>query len=109
MFTYRQDLSPNIKATQQSLLERVLMKLISNQDLKNAVINLDNHCFENCTLIGCTFIFSGRGFEMRNCRMVDCRIRLAGEADRIFRLLTQLAMEPETPKIEQTMGSSLVH
>ena len=87
----------------------VLMKVSSNQDLKNAVINLDDHSFDRCTLIGCTLIFSGKDFEIQNCRMVDCRIRLAGEADRIFRLLTQLAMEPETPKIEQTMGSSLVH
>jgi hypothetical protein len=85
------------------------MKLISNQDLKNTVINIDDHSFENCTLIGCTFLFSGKDFEIQHCRMVDCHIRLAGEADRIFRLLTQLAMEPETPKIERTMASSLVH
>jgi hypothetical protein len=85
------------------------MKVISNQVLKNTVINLDDHSFDSCTLIGCTLTFSGKDFEIQNCRMVDCRIRLAGEADRIFRLLTQLAMEPETPKIEQPMGSSLVH
>ncbi len=109
MFTYRQDLSPNIKATQQSLLERVLMKVISNQDLKNTVVNIDDHSFENCTLIGCTLTFSGKDFEIQNCRMVDCRIRLAGDADRIFRLLTQFAMEPETPQKEQTMTSTWVH
>ncbi len=85
------------------------MKVISNQDLKNAVINLDDHSFVNCTLIGCTFIFSGRGFEIKNCKIVDCHARLRGEAARTIRLLKQLAMDPDTLEIEQTIGSSWVH
>jgi hypothetical protein len=85
------------------------MKVIANQVLKNAVINIDDHSFDSCILIGCTLVFSGKAFEMPNCRIVDCRIRLLGEADRIFRLLTQFAMEPETPQEEQTMTSTWVH
>jgi hypothetical protein len=85
------------------------MKVISNQDLKNAVINLDDHSFVNCTLIGCTFIFSGSGFEMQNCRIVDCQIRLAGEAARMIQLLGQLDIETETFENSQPVASSWVH
>ena len=85
------------------------MKVISNQDLKNTVINIDGHYFENCTFTGCTLLFSGRAFEIKNCRIVDCNTRLRGEAARSIRLLKQLAMDPDTLEIEQTIGSSLVH
>jgi hypothetical protein len=85
------------------------MKVIANQDLKNTVVNIDDHYFENCTFTGCTLLFSGRGFEIKNCKIVDCHARLRGEAARTIRLLKQLAMEPDTLEIEQTIGSSLVH
>ena len=84
------------------------MKVIANQDLKDAAIDLDDHSFENCTLIGCTLVFSGRGFEMQNCRIVDCRIRLAGEAARMMQLLAQLDIVPETFEDSQRISSSLV-
>jgi hypothetical protein len=85
------------------------MKVIANQVLKNAVINIDDHSFDSCTLIGCTLVFSGRTFEMPNCRIVDCRIRLLGEAARITRLLMQFSMEPKAIEKEQTMASTWVH
>ncbi len=85
------------------------MKVISNQDLKNAVINLDDHSFDSCTLIGCTLTFSGKDFEIQNCRMVDCRIRLLGEAARITRLLMQFSMEPKAIEKDQTVASTWVH
>ena len=85
------------------------MKVIANQDLKDAAIDLDDHSFENCTLIGCTLLFSGRGFEMQNCRIVDCRIRLAGEAARMIQLLGQLDRETETFEKSLSVASSWVH
>ena len=85
------------------------MKVIANQDLKNTVVNIDDHYFENCTFTGCTLLFSGRVFEIKNCKIVDCHARLRGEAARTIRLLKQLAMEPDTLEIEQTIGSSWVH
>ena len=85
------------------------MKIIANQDLKDAAIDLDDHYFESCTLIGCTLLFSGKTFEMQNCRIVDCRIRLAGEAARMVQLLAQLDIAPETFEDSQPIGSSLVH
>jgi hypothetical protein len=85
------------------------MKVVVDQNLKNTVVNLDDHSFENCTFTGCTFVYTGRTFEIRNCRIFDCHARLAGEAARTVRLLQQLYLGPETPKLEQPMGSSLVH
>ena len=85
------------------------MKLISDQVLKDTVINIDDYSFEDCTFIRCTFVFSGKAFEMPNCRIVDCRIRLLGEAARITRLLMQFAMEPKAIEKEQTMASTWVH
>ncbi len=85
------------------------MKVIANQVLKNAVINIDDHSFDSCTLIGCTLVFSGKAFEMPNCRIVDFRIRLLGEAARITRLLMQFAMEPKAIEKEQTMAPTWVH
>ena len=82
------------------------MQVIANQDLKDAAIDLDDHYFENCTLIGCTLVFSGKDFRMQDCRMVDCHLRLGGKAARMIQLLAQLLEEPET---QQTIESSLVH
>ncbi len=85
------------------------MKLISDQVLKNTVINIDDYSFEDCTFIRCTLVFSGRTFEMPNCRIVDCRIRLLGEAARITRLLMQFSMEPKAIEKEQTTVPKWVH
>ncbi len=85
------------------------MKIIVDQDLKDAAIDLDNHHFKGCTLIGCTLTFSGKDFRMQNCRMVDCRIRLAGEAARMIQLLAQLDIAPEIFEDSQPVASSWVH
>ena len=82
------------------------MKVIANQDLKDAAIDLDGRYFESCTLIGCTLTFSGRDFGMHNCRMVDCHLQLGGEAARMIQLLAQLDIETETFEDSQTNGSS---
>ncbi len=85
------------------------MKIIANQILKNAVINIDDHYFENCTFTGCTLLFSGRVFEIKNCKIVDCHARLGGEAARTLRLLKQLFIESETLEGTKSIESSLVH
>ena len=85
------------------------MKLVSDQVRKDTVINIDDYSFEDCTFIRCTFVYSGKDFEMPNCRIVDCRIRLLGEADRITRLLMQFAMEPKAILKEQAVASTWVH
>jgi hypothetical protein len=41
--------------------------------------------------------------------MVDCRIQLEGEAERIFRLLTQFSTESKTLEGMQPAASSWVH
>ena len=85
------------------------MKIIVDQDLKDAAIDLDNHHFKGCTLIGCTLTFSGRDFRMQNCRMVDCHLQLGGEAARMIQLLAQLDIAPEIFEDPQTVASSWVH
>ena len=85
------------------------MKVIANQDLKDAAIDLDGRYFESCTLIGCTLTFSGRDFGMHNCRMVDCHLQLGGEAARMIQLLAQLDIAPEVPEDSRPVASSWVH
>ncbi len=85
------------------------MKFIADQVLKDTLINIDDYYFEDSTFIRCTFVFSGKDFEIQNCRIIDCRIRLAGEADRIFRLLTQFSTESMTLEGMLTAESSWVH
>ena len=85
------------------------MKIIADQVLKDTLINIDDYYFEDSTFIRCTFVFSGKTFEMKDCKIVDCHARLRGEAARTIRLLKQLAMDPDTLEIEQTIGSSWVH
>ncbi len=85
------------------------MKIIVDQDLKDAAIALDNHHFKGCTLIGCTLTFSGMDFRMQGCRMVDCHLQLGGEAARMIQLLAQLDIAPEIFEDPQTVASSLVH
>ncbi len=85
------------------------MKIIVDQDLKDAAIDLDGRYFESCTLIGCTLTFSGRDFGMHNCRMVDCHLQLGGEAARMIQLLAQLDIAPEIFEDSQPVASSWVH
>ena len=85
------------------------MKIIVDQDLKDAVIHLDDHYFKGCTLIGCTLTFSGMDFRMQDCRMVVCHLQLGGEAARMIQLLAQLDIVPEIFEDSQTMASSWVH
>jgi hypothetical protein len=85
------------------------MKIIADQVLKDTLINIDDYYFEDSTFIRCTFVFTGKTFEIRNCKIVDCRIRLAGEAERIYRLLTRFYTESKTLEGMQTAESSWVH
>ncbi len=85
------------------------MKIIADQVLKDTLINIDDYYFEDSAFIRCIFVFSGKTFEMKDCKIVDCRIRLAGEADRIFRLLTQFSTESMTLEGMLTAESSWVH
>ena len=66
------------------------MKVVVDQILKDAVIDIDDYFFANCTLIRCTLTFSRQDSRMQNCRMIDCRIRLAGKAATMTRPLKQL-------------------
>jgi hypothetical protein len=86
-----------------------LVKVMANQELKDTAIDLDDHYFKGCTLIGCTLTFSGRDFGMHNCRMVDCHLQLGGEAARMIQLLAQLDIVPEISEDSQPVASSWVH
>jgi hypothetical protein len=85
------------------------VKAIVDQDLKDTTIDLDDHYLKGCTLIGCTLTFSGREFKMENCRMVDCHLRLGGEAARMIQLLSQLDIVPESSEDSRTVASSWVN
>jgi hypothetical protein len=85
------------------------MKILADQVLKDTFINIDDYSFEDSTFIRCTFVFSGKNFAIENCKIVDCRIRLEGEAGRIFRLLTQFPTVSKTLEETHTEESSWVH
>ncbi len=67
------------------------MNTIVNEEIRDRTIDIDDQFFLNCTLIRCTLVFSGQDFRMRNCRIVDCRVRLVGDAATMASPLEQLS------------------
>ena len=66
------------------------MRAIINQEIRDSTIEIDDRFFLNCTLIRCTLVLRGQDFKIRNCRIVDCRVRLVGDAATMANPLEQL-------------------
>ena len=86
------------------------MKLIANEEIKAQVVQIDNHHFENCTIVQSVLVFSGGDFSWTNCRFANCQIRFTGAAQRTIQFLRHFGMVPQkAPDRAETTGSSSVH
>lgn len=74
-----------------------------NTTLKGQVLSLDENEFTNCTLEGCTLVYSG-GERMRldGCRMRNCHFNFDGPAERALLLMHRLYHSGGKELIEAT-------
>jgi len=85
------------------------VKTVANQNLKDTVLQMDEHCFVNCTISECTLLFSGGDFGLVDCEVVNCEIRFAGAARNTIQFLKRLTAGFQTLQAEITSESKLVH
>ncbi len=87
------------------------MKTVANQSLKNTVLEMDEHCFVNCSLSECILLFSGGNFGLVDCRIVNCEVRLAGAARKTIEFLKRLTTgcQPSETKGTTTIESRMVN
>ncbi len=85
------------------------MKVIAEQALKDTVLQMDDHHFEDCTITQCLLVFSGGDFSWTNCKFVNCQIRFVGAAGKTLNFLKHFGMVPQALKRAETVGSSSVH
>lgn len=83
--------------------------IIANQDLKDTVVRMDDHHFENCTIDHCILVFSGGDFSWKNCRFVNCQVRFVGAAGKTIQFVKYFEMASQVPKAVKSTESSLVH
>jgi len=84
------------------------MEVISDQELKGTVVQIDEHHFENCHFIQCVLVFGGGDFSWKNCKFENCQIRCVGAAIKTLNFLKHFGVVPKASKAEAT-GSSTVH
>lgn len=86
------------------------MELIANQNIKDQIIQLDNHHFENCTVTNCVLVFSGGDFSWTNSHFTSCQLRLIGAAQRTITFLRHFGIVPQqVPKTAESTEPSSVH
>ncbi len=85
------------------------MKVIAEQTLKDTVLQMDDHHFEDCTITQCILVFSGGDFSWTNCKFVNCQIRFVGAAGKTLNFLKHFGMVLQAPKRAETAGSTSVH
>ncbi len=85
------------------------MQVIAEQALKDTVLQMDDHHFEDCTITQCILVFGGGDFSWTNCKFVNCKIRFVGAAGKTINFLKHVGMGPQAPKRAETAGSTSVH
>ena len=85
------------------------MKVIAEQALKDTVLQMDDHHFEDCTITQCILVFSGGDFSWTNCKFVNCQIRFVGAAGKTLNFMKHFGIVPEALKRAETAGSTSVH
>ncbi len=87
------------------------MKTVANKNLKDAVIEMDEHYYVNCTLSDCVLLFSGGDFGLVECQIVNCEVRLAGAARKTIQFLKRLTTgcQPSETNGTITIESRLVN
>jgi hypothetical protein len=82
------------------------MELIENKSDTGAILAIDDKNFINCQFINCTLIYSGGDFAWTNTKFENCRITLAGAAQRTAAVMATFGIiKPPLQQVPLTQTS----
>lgn len=86
------------------------MEIIDNKNESGITVSLDDKHFVNCTYTSCTLIYSGGEYAWVDTKFVNCKITLAGAAQRTAALLGNMGVIPPgavggTPMLPKNPGN----
>ena len=84
------------------------MKKIANQTYRHQNVVLDDTAYEGCILEGCTLLYSGGTFNLKDNGLVQCRLVMNGSAANTMDLLQRLYRSPETRVVAQAFLDEIV-
>jgi len=73
------------------------MEIVENQTVTGKTIILDEKTFVNGDYTDCTLIYSGGEFNAINTKFNNCKVNLAGAAQRTAAFLGNLGILPPPP------------
>jgi hypothetical protein len=73
------------------------MELISDQAFEGVTIQLDDRAYLRCRFVNCELMYGGGDYQIQECELASCSLKLFGPADRTLRLLPSFGWSYSPP------------